>query len=511
MRTIVITGATDGIGLALARRFRQGNERLVLVGRRELTALQPPAFEEGLFTPATYCQADLSQLDCAERVEAFLTQQGIERLDLLVHNAALGYGQRWQEQSAESISMLFNVNFWAPLVLTHRLLPWLERAHGKIAFISSVASAFPTPQLAVYGATKAALDGFARSLRVELAGRVSVQVLHPGNTRTAIFEKAGKDVKLERAESAESVAQQIARALPTEAENVNIGPRTGLMRFLGRHTHMSDRRQRRRLAGTSEGSTLERDPAQPRHCVITGAADGIGRALALRYAQAGYTITGIDINAERAAQTQANLEALGVKATFILADLRRDWSWVADLAPADVFVHNAGVLKIERFDSAELNFQRLTAEVNFLAPLQITPRLIQQGKLYRGASLIFVSSLAHYMGFPGAAVYGATKSGVAHYARSLGVLLAPHQHVMAVFPGPVTTGMDRQYTTDAAESSRRRLTAEQLADMVFQAQQRRRPVLLPGRGTRLVAGWAQLSPKRADAMLKRTVLDKLDK
>lgn len=508
MRTIVITGATDGIGLALARLLRQRNERLVLVGRREPADVQPPAFEDGLFTPATYCQADLSLPDSPERVAAFLTAQGISAVDVLVHNAALGYIQPWQDQTAESITALFDVNFWAPVALTRRLLPWLTQAHGKIAFVSSVVSALPTPGVLVYGATKAALDGFARSLRVELEGKATVQVLHPGGTRTAIFEKAGKESPLRRGESAEAVAQQIADALTGEAETVNIGRRTGLLRWMGRYTALSDRRQRRRKPGG--GSALPRDAAAPRHCVITGAADGIGRALALRYAQAGYAITGVDINAGRAAQTQKDLEAQGVTARFILADLRHDWAWVDEMPPADVFIHNAGVLKIARFESADIDFQRIIAEVNFLAPLQLTPRLVRHQKLYQGASLVIISSLAHYIGFPGAAVYGATKSGVAHYARSLGVLLAPNQHVMTVFPGPVTTGMDQTYTTDAQQSARRRLSAEQLAEMIYTAQQRRRPILLPGRGTRLAANLGQMNPKRADAMLKRTVLDNLE-
>jgi len=87
---------------------------------------------------------------------------------------------------------------------------------GRVIFIGSVAAALPAPDYAVYGATKAALEGFARSLRVELRGRVGVQVIHPGATRTGMHAKAG--APLERMgwtdfPPPERAARQIVRAI----------------------------------------------------------------------------------------------------------------------------------------------------------------------------------------------------------------------------------------------------------------------------------------------------------
>lgn len=507
MRTILITGATDGIGLALARLYHQQQVRLILVGRRPLAALQEGAAAPDLFTPDRYCQVDLAQPDCATVVAAFLTAQGIDRLDVLINNAAGAYSGRLQDQPAASIQTLVDVNLWAPLALTHSLLPQLERAQGKVVFISSVVSAVPTPNIVVYGATKAGLDGLARSLRLELEGRVAVQVVHPGGTRTGIFAKSGDKMQVRRAESPEQVAAQIAQAVEGHEPAVNIGRGVGSVRFWGQYTQVMDRRQRRRYG--VEGVEMARPAGQRPHCVITGAADGIGRALALRYAQAGYAITGIDINAGRAAQTQAEIEALGVPAAFIQADLGHDWTWVTDLAPADVFIHNAGVLQIGRFSKLSLAIQRTIVSVNLLAPLQITPRLVQQRKLYQDGSLVFISSLARYTGFPGGAAYAATKTALAHYARSLGVILTPHQHVLTVFPGPVTTGMDQQYASDE-RSAQRRLSPAEAAGFIFQAQQKKRSLLLPGRGMRLVAALGQIAPGRLERYLKRTVYDQLE-
>ncbi len=507
MRTILITGATDGIGLALARLYRQQSARLILVGRRPLAMLQGDAFEAGLFTPESYCQVDLAQSDCATVVAGFLAAQGIDHLDVLINNAAGAYAGRLQDQTSASIQTVVDVNLWAPLALTHTLLPHLERAQGKVVFISSVVSAVPTPNIVVYGATKAGLDGLARSLRLELEGQVRVQVVHPGGTRTSIFAKSGDKMQVRRAESPEQVAAQIAQAVESDQSVVNIGRGVSSVRFWGQYTQVMDRRQRRRHG--VEGVALERPADQPPHCVITGAADGIGRALALRYARAGYAITGIDINAERAAQTQAEMEALGASVSFIQADLRYEWDWVAHLAPADVFIHNAGVLQIGRFSKLSLEIQRTILGVNLLAPLQITPRLLQERKLYQGGSLVFISSLARYTGFPGGAAYAATKTALAHYARSLGVILTPHQHVLTVFPGPVTTGMDRQYASDGS-GAQRRLSPQEAAEFIFQAQQKKRSLLLPGRGMRLIAAMGQIAPGRLEAYLKRTVYEQLE-
>ena len=94
-------------------------------------------------------------------------------------------------ESQEDIENLIHVNLRAPVTLTHALLPRLKAAKGKIVFISSVISNMPCPDYAVYGATKSAIDSFARNLRIELEGIVSVQAIHPGATRTGMHAKMG--------------------------------------------------------------------------------------------------------------------------------------------------------------------------------------------------------------------------------------------------------------------------------------------------------------------------------
>ena len=85
-KTVLITGATDGIGRALAKIYRTRGDRLVLVGRRTLDTLN-----DALYTKDTYCRTDLSHDGCADRVREFLNAQKIDAIDLAIQNAGTGY------------------------------------------------------------------------------------------------------------------------------------------------------------------------------------------------------------------------------------------------------------------------------------------------------------------------------------------------------------------------------------------------------------------------------------
>ena len=228
-KTVLITGATDGIGRALAKIYRTCGNRLVLVGRRTLNALNDP-----LYTKDTYCQADLSQNDCADRVCEFLNAQKIDTIDLAIQNAGTGYFGPIAEQSAESIREIVAVNLLAPLRLTHALIPYLKKNNGKLVLIGSITHVFPCPDYAVYAATKEALNALGRNLQIE--GDINVQIIHPGATRTGLHRKIGMDnEKTEGFPSAEQVAQKITRAIDGRRLVVTIGWQNAWARFLGRY------------------------------------------------------------------------------------------------------------------------------------------------------------------------------------------------------------------------------------------------------------------------------------
>jgi len=509
MLTILITGVTDGIGRALAQHYAAAGARVVGVGRRPVDAAPP-----GVFPPAAYCQIDLAQPGAGRGVASLLDALGIDRLDVLIHNAAAGWYGPVAAQSPASIDELLAINLRAPVALAQALLPRLAAARGAVAFVSSVHAVLPAPEFAVYTASKAALDGFARSLRIELAGQVDVLTLWAGATRTGMHVKAGVPadrLPVERFPSAEVTAAGIARAIDRR-RSASIGVGNGLLHWAGAHLESpidGAMRAQARQAGNAA------PPSTGRQAVVTGAAEGIGRALAEAFGAKGYAVTGVDVNAALAAQTEAELAGRGVQIRFLQADLSQPAELArlaADLSagPAiDLLIHNAGINCVGPFAASDLAAQQRVLDVNLAAPLQLTTALLAAGKLAPGGSLVFISSLSRLLSYPGAAVYAASKDGLASYARSLGVALAPQGvHVLTVYPGPTRTAHARRYSPDNSREARR-MPPDVLAAAVVWAVQRRRRVLVPGLGNQLFAVVGRWLPPMAELAMTKTLWKRL--
>lgn len=251
------------------------------------------------------------------------------------------------------------------------------------------------------------------------------------------------------------------------------------------------------------------------HCVISGAADGIGRALALRFAAAGYRITGIDRDAESAAATRREIEARGGQAGFILADLsqpidlQRCIKTLSQGPDIQVLIHNAGINHFHRFADSDPDRQRQVIEVNLHVPIHLTAALFQHDKLPAHGSLVFVASLSNYVSYPGASVYAASKAGLAAYARSLSVALAGRDiQVLTVYPGPTRTEHARRYSPDNSREHKR-MPPETLAEQIFQAVIKRRRLLIPGSSNKLFAWLGKYFPRLTEAAMKRSLFDKL--
>jgi short-subunit dehydrogenase len=190
-----------------------------------------------LFTPENYCCCDLALPESTAQIRDFVAASGLITLDLLVHNAALGAYGPVSEQSPATIRELLAVNLRAPINLSRVLLPWLRPVGGKIVYISSVVAQLPAADYAVYAASKAALEGFARSLRSE-TDDMAVQVIRPGATRTAMHARSGvpRDrIAWERFPPAEQVAAHIERAIAGNRPVVTIGAGNRLLASAGRH------------------------------------------------------------------------------------------------------------------------------------------------------------------------------------------------------------------------------------------------------------------------------------
>ncbi len=499
-KTIIITGATDGIGLALAQRYQQQSTRLVLIGRRPLAALNDP-----LFSADTYCQADLSLPNAPQIIQDWLQTQRITSVDLLIHNAGLGYVGDVAAQAPADLNALLQVNIYAPIALTHALLPALQQATGKVVFISSVATAFGMDQYAAYIATKAALNGVARSLRIELAPQISVQLILPGATRTGMHAKAGvtkAQMDWDKFPPAAQVAQKIQHAIASGRRQVVIGTSNkaiyGLGTLLGRRID------------TLRTRTKGKQSAQQPVCLITGFADGIGKALACKFAET-HHIVGIDVDAARATATQAELRQAGGTCDVILADLTdvAHPTALAAYAQFDVVIHNAGISAAGKFAALPMAQQRKVLDLNLRAPLLLTTALIKAQQLAPHGTLAFISSLSHFVSYPGASVYAASKDGLALYARSVALAVKPNNtNVLTVFPGPTRTAHARRYSPDNSREHTR-LAPEALAAQIYLAAQRRKRQHIPGVANKFVAQLGILVPRLTEWLMRKTIFEKL--
>jgi 3-oxoacyl-[acyl-carrier protein] reductase len=177
----LVTGGSSGIGLAIARALREDGYELTL-GSRRPEKVEAAARELDALAVAV----DLSRdEDCERLVAAHRDRHG--GLDVLVNSAGIGIGGRIEDLPAKHLDLQLAVNLRALIRVTGLALPLLRASRGHVINLASIAGTQPTPGLAVYGATKAAVLALTRSLNAELdADGVRCTALAPGFVDTAM-------------------------------------------------------------------------------------------------------------------------------------------------------------------------------------------------------------------------------------------------------------------------------------------------------------------------------------
>jgi short-subunit dehydrogenase len=215
---VLLTGATGGIGHAIARALRAEGADLVLTGRR-VDVLQPLADE----LSATSIAADLAK---PEDVDRLLDASG--QIDVLVANAALPGAGDLFEFTEEQIDRALAVNLRAPIVMTRRLAaPMIERGAGHIVLIGSLSGLTASPLSSIYSATKFGLRGFALGFRQDLHGTgVGVSHILPGFVRdTGMFIESGMELpRGVRTVSPEAVADAVLKAVARNRPEIVVAP-----------------------------------------------------------------------------------------------------------------------------------------------------------------------------------------------------------------------------------------------------------------------------------------------
>lgn len=210
-KTVLITGASSGIGLEFASLFAKDGYHLVLNARNE-TKLKEIAeqLKADYDATVTIAAKDLSLPDSAEELTSELLAAGIE-VDVLINNAGFAAYGSFDETSWKEEKDMIQVNIMALTALTKHLLPgMIKRNSGKILNVASTAAFQPGPLMAVYYATKAYVLSFSEAINYELRKtNVSVTALCPGATATN-FEKRASLESSRLFQSGAMDAQEVA-------------------------------------------------------------------------------------------------------------------------------------------------------------------------------------------------------------------------------------------------------------------------------------------------------------
>jgi NAD(P)-dependent dehydrogenase (short-subunit alcohol dehydrogenase family) len=186
-KTALVTGATRGIGAAVARALAAAGARVALSGR-ERALLEEVAAD--LATEPVVLPFELRDTDAPGRLAA-AALDAFGSVDILVNNAAMASRAWTTDLTAELIDAMYAVNVRAPLLLIGALVPAMRRAGGgSIINLSSVSGVVGTPRRSAYGATKGAIDAATRSLAAELGpDNIRVNAVAPGVVDTQLWAK----------------------------------------------------------------------------------------------------------------------------------------------------------------------------------------------------------------------------------------------------------------------------------------------------------------------------------
>ncbi|WP_041685669.1 SDR family NAD(P)-dependent oxidoreductase [Renibacterium salmoninarum] len=233
-QTILITGASSGIGTAYAEAFAQRKANLILVARSGAVLRQLATKLEQQHN----IQADVVELDLSVPGAAQKLKDQHPKIDGLINNAGFGTHGFLQDQDPERVNQEIQLNCGALVDLTQTYLPsMLTNKRGFIINIASTAAFQPIPKMAVYGATKAFVLSFTQALWSELQGTgVHALAVCPGATSTEFFNVAGADAAAGSMRTVDDVVKTTFKGLAKNSHTVVDGTVNGTLAFFGRVT-----------------------------------------------------------------------------------------------------------------------------------------------------------------------------------------------------------------------------------------------------------------------------------
>jgi short-subunit dehydrogenase len=242
----------------------------------------------------------------------------------------------------------------------------------------------------------------------------------------------------------------------------------------------------------------------PGMALITGASAGLGAAFAAELSARGQTVLNLDRapsgNVETILCDLADRAALDI----VLPELTAR-------APFSVIVLNAGASATGPFEALPVEAMLRLIRLNAEAPMVLAAALLRAGAIAPGGSIIFVSSLSHFTGYPGAAAYAASKDALAIFAASIRkTAKAKGVSVTVAFPGPLGTDHAARHAPAGADAARRMDPAAAARRILSDAEKRRR-TSIPGAANKAAALAGRLAPGTLTALMRRVIYEKLDR
>lgn len=238
-RVVVITGASSGIGEAMAKLYAQMGAKVVLGARSEDKLQQLSADIVAAGGQAAYCAADVTkQPDCQRLIQTAVDAFG--GIDVLICNAGISMRAIFDDVDLSVLHRLMDVNFWGTVYCAKYALPYLQASKGSLVGISSVAGLHGLPGRTGYSASKYAMTGLLETIRIEnIKKGLHVMVACPGFTASnvrfsALVADGSQQGSTPREEGKMMTAEQVAQIV---AKGIARRKRLCLMEAEGRATH----------------------------------------------------------------------------------------------------------------------------------------------------------------------------------------------------------------------------------------------------------------------------------
>jgi NADP-dependent 3-hydroxy acid dehydrogenase YdfG len=239
-KVVVVTGASSGIGEAMAREYAKMGAKVVMAARREEELKRIAEEIRAAGGEVTYSACDVvSEEDCKRLIERAVEAYG--GIDVLICNAGLSMRALFDDCDLKVLHRLMDVNFWGTVNCTKYALPWLQKSRGSLVGISSVAGIHGLPGRTGYSASKYAMTGFLDTIRIENLKRgVHVMTACPGFTASnvrfsALTADGSQQGETPRNESKMMTPEEVAHIV---ARDIHRRKRLCLMEWEGRATHL---------------------------------------------------------------------------------------------------------------------------------------------------------------------------------------------------------------------------------------------------------------------------------